>query len=189
MIRPVLRRNRRLVAFGLQSGADVGGAAVLPDDGAVHGLAGRAVPHHRGLALVGDADGGDVVRLQARPSPAPRGRPRPSRSRCPPARARPSRRPENAAGIPAAPWRRWRCRCGTRWRARTWCPDRWPAQRTWRCFPGGCWLAERQPIGRRRSRWSVRRTFRTSPRLRGGSDNARGRSGERGTRLTRRGCR
>ena len=28
--------------------------------------------------------------------------------------------------------RRWRCRRETRSRARMWCPDRWPAQRTWR---------------------------------------------------------
>ena len=55
-----LGRDRGLVAFALQFGADVGGAAVLPDDGAMHGLAGGAVPHHGGLALVGDADGGDV---------------------------------------------------------------------------------------------------------------------------------
>ena len=55
-----LFRNRGLVAFGLQSRADIGGAAVLPDDGAMHRLAGGAVPHHGGLALVGDADRGDV---------------------------------------------------------------------------------------------------------------------------------
>ncbi len=33
-----LGRDRRLVAFALQPGADVGGAAVLPDDGAVNGV-------------------------------------------------------------------------------------------------------------------------------------------------------
>ena len=55
----------RLVAFILQFGADVGGAAVLPDDGAVHRLPGGAIPHHGGLALVGDADRGDVFCLQA----------------------------------------------------------------------------------------------------------------------------
>ena len=65
MIRPVLAEIVGLVAFALQFGADVGGAAVLPDDGAVHGLPRRAVPHHRGLALVGDADRGDVLCLQA----------------------------------------------------------------------------------------------------------------------------
>ena len=73
MIRPVFAEIVGLVAVGLQSGADVGGAAVLPDDGAVHGLAGGAVPHHGGLALVGDADRGDVLCRQRRPSPAPRG--------------------------------------------------------------------------------------------------------------------
>ena len=40
---------------------DVLGAGVLPDDGVVDGLAGVLVPHHRGLALVGDAHGGNVV--------------------------------------------------------------------------------------------------------------------------------
>ncbi len=60
-----LGRDRRLVAFVFQLGADVGGAAVLPDDGAMNGLAGGAVPHHRGLALVGDADRGDVLGADA----------------------------------------------------------------------------------------------------------------------------
>ena len=99
-------RDIRLVTVTLQSGADIGGAAILPDDGAVHGLSGGAVPHHGGLALVGDADRGDVFRLQARPCPARRGTPSRSRSRYPPARARPSPRPENAAEIPVARWRR-----------------------------------------------------------------------------------
>ncbi len=54
------------MALGLELRADVGGAAVLPDDGAVHGLAGGAVPHHGGLALVGDADRGDVLRGKPR---------------------------------------------------------------------------------------------------------------------------
>src|SRR5690606_34379799 len=38
---------------------------VLPDDGVVNGLAGVAVPHHRRLPLVGDADGGDVGDVHA----------------------------------------------------------------------------------------------------------------------------
>ena len=42
--------------------ADVGGAAALPDDGVVDGAAGRAVPDNGSLALVGDADGGNVFR-------------------------------------------------------------------------------------------------------------------------------
>src|SRR5205823_142151 len=35
-------------------------AAVLPDDGAVNGPSGGAVPDDDGLALVGDPDGGDL---------------------------------------------------------------------------------------------------------------------------------
>ena len=65
MIRPVLAEIAGSWPSALQFGADVGGAAVLPDDGAVHGLPGGAVPHHGGLALVGDADRGDVLGLQA----------------------------------------------------------------------------------------------------------------------------
>ena len=41
------------------------GAAVLPDDGVVDGLAGVAVPDDGGLALVGDAERGDVARANA----------------------------------------------------------------------------------------------------------------------------
>ena len=41
------------------------GAAVLPDDGVVNGLAGFAVPDHRGFALVGNAQRADVLRFQA----------------------------------------------------------------------------------------------------------------------------
>jgi hypothetical protein len=37
------------------------GAGVLPDDGVVDGLTGVLVPEESGLALVGDADGLDVV--------------------------------------------------------------------------------------------------------------------------------
>ena len=65
MIRPVFAEIAGSWPSALQFGADVGGAAVLPDDGAVHGLPRGAVPHHRGLALVGDADRGDVFCLQA----------------------------------------------------------------------------------------------------------------------------
>ena len=38
-----------------------GAPAILPDDGVVHRLAGLALPQHRRLALVGDADGGNVA--------------------------------------------------------------------------------------------------------------------------------
>ena len=61
MIRPVLAEIAGSWPSAFSLRADVGGAAVLPDDGAVHGRAGGAVPHHGGLALVGDADGGDVA--------------------------------------------------------------------------------------------------------------------------------
>ena len=69
-----LGRDRGLVAFGFELGADIGGAAVLPDDGAVDGLAGGAVPEHGGLALVGDADRGDVLGGDVGLASAPRGR-------------------------------------------------------------------------------------------------------------------
>ena len=52
-------------AVGHQLVDDVGGAAALPDDGVGDGLAGLLVPDDRGLALVCDADGGDVDRLDA----------------------------------------------------------------------------------------------------------------------------
>ncbi len=52
-------------AVAAERGADVGGAAVLPDDGAVDGFAGGAVPDDDGFALVGDADAGDVARAHA----------------------------------------------------------------------------------------------------------------------------
>jgi hypothetical protein len=36
-------------------------AGVLPDEGVVEGLAGPPIPDQRGLALIGDADGGEVL--------------------------------------------------------------------------------------------------------------------------------
>lgn len=42
------------------------GPGVLPHDGVVNRLAGGLVPHHRRFALVGDADGGDVMPGQVR---------------------------------------------------------------------------------------------------------------------------
>ena len=57
---PGFRSDRGLVTLCLQSGADLSGAAVLPDNGAMNRLPGGAVPHHGGLALVGDPDRGDV---------------------------------------------------------------------------------------------------------------------------------
>ena len=54
-----------LVAGGLEPGAVIGGAPVLPDDGIVQRLAAGAVPDDDGLALVGDADSAKVARVQA----------------------------------------------------------------------------------------------------------------------------
>ena len=60
----------------LQLVAEGGGAAILPDDGVVDRLAGLAVPDDGRLALIGDADGGDVAAVERRLSPGLRGRPR-----------------------------------------------------------------------------------------------------------------
>ena len=55
-------------------GADRRGAPVLPDDGVADRAAVGPVPQHRGLALVGDADGGDPL-ARRRPSGRRRARP------------------------------------------------------------------------------------------------------------------
>ena len=55
-----------LGAFRLEALAGIGRAPVLPDDRAVDGPAGRALPDDRGLALVGDADGGDLAWAETR---------------------------------------------------------------------------------------------------------------------------
>ena len=60
-----LVRDRGLMAGGAQRRAGVGGAPVLPDDGVVDRLAVDAIPDDRGLALVGDADAGDVLGADA----------------------------------------------------------------------------------------------------------------------------
>ena len=98
-----LGRDLVLVAGALQRVAEVGGAAVLPDDGVVDRLAGAAVPHHRGLALVGDADAGQRRWRRAWPWRARRGRPRPWPTRSPRRRARPSRAWGRSAAVPSAP--------------------------------------------------------------------------------------
>ena len=49
-------------APALELGAQRRRAAVLPDDGAGNRLSGSSAPHHRSLALVGDADGGQCSR-------------------------------------------------------------------------------------------------------------------------------
>ena len=170
MISPVFAEIVGSWPSALQLRADVGGAAVLPDDGAVHGLPGGAVPDHGGLALVGDADRGDVLCAEARLLQRLAAGRRSSRSRCPRARARPSRRPENAAGIPAAPRPRSRCRRETRWRARRWCPDRWRGRRDMGLLPGRRFsTCQRQRIGGGRSSCVRRRPSppMSSPRKRG----------------------
>ena len=57
--RPVAARTSGRWPASRSCVAAGGGAAVLPDDGPVQRPAGAAVPGHDGLALVGDADGGD----------------------------------------------------------------------------------------------------------------------------------
>ncbi len=55
--------DTRLFPLLLQLVAELGGAAILPDDGAIDGLAGFPIPDDGGFALVGNADGGDLRRL------------------------------------------------------------------------------------------------------------------------------
>jgi hypothetical protein len=50
-----------LQALFLQFIADGGRSAVLPNNGVVDGLARGTVPHHGRFALIGDADGGNVL--------------------------------------------------------------------------------------------------------------------------------
>jgi len=54
-------RNRRLVPGLPQARAHVGRATVLPYHGIVDRPSAGAVPHDRGLALIGDPDSGDVA--------------------------------------------------------------------------------------------------------------------------------
>jgi len=49
--------------FCLQLITKLGGTAVLPHNRGVNWLACRSIPYDGGLALVGDADGGNVLRL------------------------------------------------------------------------------------------------------------------------------
>ena len=58
---PGARRHQIRVAIVGQSPAEIGGTPVLPDDGVIDRPAGGALPHDGGLALVGDADGGDAA--------------------------------------------------------------------------------------------------------------------------------
>ena len=54
-----------LGAAPLQVTAGVGRSAILPDDGVIDRLAGVSIPDENRLALVGDADGGYVLRANA----------------------------------------------------------------------------------------------------------------------------
>src|SRR4029077_16032360 len=75
-----LGRDLVLVPGTPQFIATRGGAAVLPDDGVVDGLAAVAISYDRGLALVGDADAGQRLGVEFRfderlPADLDRGRP------------------------------------------------------------------------------------------------------------------
>jgi len=58
-------RDHRLVAGLLQRRAGIGRAAILPHNRIVDRPATRAIPHHRGFALIGDPDRGDITRGNA----------------------------------------------------------------------------------------------------------------------------
>ena len=60
-----LRGDQGGVARFAQRVAQRRGAAILPDDRVGDGLAGRPVPQHGRLALIGDADRGDLARVDA----------------------------------------------------------------------------------------------------------------------------
>jgi hypothetical protein len=60
------RAHQRIVAGRAERAAALGGAPVLPYDRAVHRLPARPLPQHHGLALVGDAERGDVGGLELR---------------------------------------------------------------------------------------------------------------------------
>ena len=84
-----------------------------------------ALPDQRRLALVGDADGGDVAGRDARPARSRRGRWRRRSTRCRRDRARPSPTAGSAAGTPPARWPRCPCPRRRRWPGSRSCPGRW----------------------------------------------------------------
>jgi hypothetical protein len=53
--------DERAVALAAEALAGIGRAAVLPDDGVIDGYASVTIPHDRGLALIRDADRGNVA--------------------------------------------------------------------------------------------------------------------------------
>ena len=62
--KPRLLLHLRLVSVGFEAIDDICGAPILPDDGVVDRLSRMPVPDQDGLALVGDADGGDVTDVE-----------------------------------------------------------------------------------------------------------------------------
>jgi len=64
--KPGLLLNAFTMTFGSEALAEVGGPAVLPDDGIAERLSGFAVPDNRGFTLVGDADCRDICRFRMR---------------------------------------------------------------------------------------------------------------------------
>ena len=134
-----VRVTSGLVPGLAQRVADGGGAAVLPDDGVVDRPAGGAVPQHGGLALVGDADGGNVGgaaagRRQGLAQGLDAVRPNLRRRR-----ARPSRKPGNAGQGRAEPRRPAPAAGrGKRWCGWRWCPglERESGRVAWNDLPG-----------------------------------------------------
>jgi hypothetical protein len=57
--------HQRPGAVGLQPLTEIGGAAVLPDHRVINRVAGFAIPDQSRLALIGDADGGEVAGLES----------------------------------------------------------------------------------------------------------------------------
>ena len=104
-------------AVGRESVDDLLRAGVLPDDRVVDGLAGVLVPDHRGLALVGDADGLDVVAGDVGPRRVPGRSPRGCSPRSPWGCARPSRPAGRSARARAGRSRRSSPSGRRRWRA------------------------------------------------------------------------
>jgi hypothetical protein len=54
------------MAIGFEPGAMISGAPVLPNDGPMDGFAVGAIPQQCGLALIGDADPGNIARCHSR---------------------------------------------------------------------------------------------------------------------------
>ena len=121
---PGLLLDQRPGAVRLQPLAEVRGPPILPDDGVVDRLAGLAIPDDGRLALVGDADGGDVLGRQTRAPERLDGDADLRSPRSPAGRARPSPASGRSAGTPSAPRRGCRPSRRRRWRGNSSCPDR-----------------------------------------------------------------